>query len=93
MRAKDGSSTAPSFAVRSCHERRADYIDPRTERETRKRHLLIAGVCVGVVVLGLGALLFREMRRSHRANAVAPATAARPDEGKMSAELRKSAMC
>ena len=48
-----------------------DYIDPRTERETRKRHLLIAAVCVGVVVLALGAVLVREMRRSRREKAAA----------------------
>ena len=66
-----------------------DYIDPRTERETRKRHLLIAAVCAGVVMLALGAVLFREMRRSRREKAAAPAAAARVDEGKMSAEIRK----
>ena len=66
-----------------------DYIDPRTERETRKRHLLIAAVCAGVVVLALGAVLFREMRRSRREKAAAPTAAARVDEGKMSTELRK----
>ena len=66
-----------------------EYIEPRTERETRKRHLLIAAVCVVVVMLGLGALLFREMRRSRRGNASAPVAAAQGDSGKISPEMQK----